>query len=439
MSVVKPWWTGLTLMLLMSSIGLAEETARPIVLLEVKGTIDPAVARYVTRGLAEARAAQSPAVIVQLDTAGGLDGSMRTIIQGILSSPVPVVVFVAPSGARAASAGAFIAMAAHVAAMAPGTNIGAAHPVQLGGGEPPSKKEGADAPSAMEEKLTNDAVAYITSLAELRGRNVEWAKQAVRESRSSSAEEAKERKVIDAIAHDLDDLVRQVEGKEVKTAYGTVVLALTGSPRRTVAMTLIERSLHQLAHPNLAYLLLLIGIYGLIYELATPGAVFPGVLGAISLVLGLVALETLEVNWAGIALILLSALFFIADIKLPGYGALTVGGIIAFVLGSAILLPGWRLPHFRLPWTTIGAAAAATAAFFLGVVGAGLRALRGRVVSGPEALVGATGVAKTMLDPEGIVHIRGEEWRGRATHRISAGAPVKVLKVDGLTVHVEEG
>ncbi|MBI3333407.1 MAG: nodulation protein NfeD [Candidatus Omnitrophica bacterium] len=406
----------------------AEEEARPVLLLEVKGTIDPALARYVLRGIEEARRERASAVVIQLDTPGGLDGSMRKIIQGILNSPVPVIVYVSPAGARAASAGAFITLAAHLAAMAPGTNIGAAHPVQLGGG---------DRSSPMEEKLTNDAVAYIRSIAELKGRNAAWAEEAVRESRSSPAEEAMEKKVIDLLPEDLDWLLAQAEGRQVKTVFGAATLSFKDRPRRSLRPSLIESGLHQLAHPNLAYILLLLGIYGLIYELATPGAVFPGVLGAILLVLALVALETLEVNWAGLALILLALIFFVADIKLPGYGALTAGGIVAFLLGSAILFPGARIPHLKLPWSTIGAAAATTAAFFLLIVGAGIRALRGKVTSGREGLIGAEGVAKTDLKPGGLVHVQGEEWQARAAEPVKRGTRVKVVELEGLTVHVQ--
>ncbi|MBI3323367.1 MAG: nodulation protein NfeD [Candidatus Omnitrophica bacterium] len=412
---------------------LFAEEPHPVLLLEVEGTINPAQARYVTRGLEEARNREAPAVVIRLDTPGGLDGSMRKIVQAILDSPVPVIVYVAPPGARAASAGALIALSAHVAAMAPTTTIGAAHPVQIGGEQPA-------AGGAMEEKLTNDAAAYIRSIAETRGRNAEWAEQAVRKSVSSSAAEAKQKGVIDFVAADLDDLLGQAEGKEVRTVFGVTTLSLKGLPRRPLPMTAVERGLHGLAHPTLAYILLLLGIYGLIYELATPGAVFPGVLGALFLVLSLVALETLEVNWAGMLLIGLSVLFFIADIKLPGYGALTLGGIIAFVLGSALLFPGMRVPHLRLAWSVIGAAGAVTAAFFIGIVGAALRALHRKVQSGIEGLVRAEGEAKTDLKPEGIAHIRGEDWQARSHTgvHIRKGTPVRVVELQGLTVRVEE-
>ena len=396
----------------------------------MKGAIDPAIARYVTRGLEEARGLQAAAVVLKMDTPGGLDGSMRKIIQGVLDSPVPVITYVAPDGARAASAGAFIAVASHIVAMAPGTNIGAAHPVQIGSSEKTS--------SVMEEKLTNDAVAYLRSIARERGRDLGWVEEAVRKSRSSAAEEAVELKVADFIARDLEDLLRQAEGRQVKTVFGATTLAVQGQPRRELPLSLMEKVLHQLAHPNLAYILLLLGIYGLIYELATPGAVFPGVVGAILLILALVALETLEVNWGGIALIALSLVFFIADLKLPGYGALTAGGIIAFAFGSAILFPGVRIPPLRLPWTTIGAAALLTSAFFLGVVGAGIRALRQKITSGIEGLVGSEGTAKTDLKPTGLVHVKGEEWQARARGFVPKGTRIKVVRREGLTVHVEE-
>ncbi|MBI3615340.1 MAG: nodulation protein NfeD [Candidatus Omnitrophica bacterium] len=420
---------GALFLLLAACASLSAEEQHPVLILKVAGIIDPALARYVTRGLEEARQVQASAVVIELDTPGGLDGSMRKIVQGILNSPVPVIVTVSPSGARAASAGVFITLSAHVAAMAPGTNIGAAHPVQLGGAEKPS--------SPMEEKLTNDAVAYIHSIADVRDRNSEWAEESVRQSRSSTAEEAKENKVIDLIAKDLDDLIEKAEGRLVKTVSGVTTLALKGKPHQTLPMSLMEKVLHPLAHPNLAYILLLLGIYGLIYELATPGAVFPGVLGALFLVLALVALETLEVNWAGLLLIILSLIFFIADIKLPGYGALSIGGIAAFLIGSAFLFPGARLPHLKLPWGIIGAATGVTAAFFLGIVGAGIRALGRKVISGAEALIGAVGVAKTDLKPGGFVHVQGEEWQARSDHPIKKGMRVRIVKVEGLTIHVE--
>lgn len=408
---------------------LFTEEQNPVLLLEVRGTINPAVARYILRGLEEARKREAPAVVIQLDTPGGLEGSMRRILQAVLDSPVPVIVYVAPSGSRAASAGAFITLAAHVAAMAPGTNIGAAHPVRVG------EDEGNHA--VMDQKLENDAAATIRSIAQLRGRDSEWAMAAVKESRSSTAQEAKEKGVIDFVADDLNSLLVQIENRQVRTVFGLVTLSTAGRPMERVSMSAMEKILHRLAHPHLAYILLLLGIYGLIFELATPGAVFPGVVGAILLVLALVALETLEVNWGGLALIGLSVLFFIADIHLTGYGALTVGGTVAFVLGSMILFPSTRIPSLKLPLGMVGAAAAATVAFFLGVVGVGIRALKRKVTSGIEGLIGAEGLAKTGLNPEGIVHIRGEEWRARSVQPVRPGAKVRVIRLEGLTVHVE--
>ena len=426
----KPFLLLLSAFCLLAAFPLLAEDSHPVLILEVKGAIDPAVARYVLRGLEEGRGLQASAVVLEMDTPGGLDGSMRKIIQAVLDSPVPVITYVAPAGARAASAGAFIAVASHIVAMAPGTNIGAAHPVQIGSSEKTS--------SVMNDKLTNDAVAYLRSIAQERGRDLDWVEAAVRQSRSSAAEEAVELKIADFIARDREDLFRQAEGRPVKTVFGATTLALKGQPRQEFPVSLMEKVLHQLAHPNLAYILLLLGIYGLIYELATPGAVFPGVLGAIFLVLALVALETLEVNWGGIALIALSLVFFIADIKLPGYGALTTGGIIAFAFGSTILFPGVRIPHLKLPWTTIGAAALLTAAFFLGIVGAGLRALRQKVTSGIEGLIGSEGLTKTDLKPSGMVHIKGEDWQARTAGFVRKGARVRVVRREGLTVHVEE-
>ena len=426
-----------SLALFIAGSALTAEESHPVFILKVTGTIDPAQARYVVRALEEARGMTASAVVIELDTPGGLDGAMRKIMEGIMNSPVPVVVYVSPSGARAASAGAFITLAAHVAAMAPGTNIGAAHPVQIGSGSAEQSQKEGQKPSTMEEKMVNDAVAYIRSICEVRGRNMEWAQMSVQESRSSSAEEAKEKQAIDLIAKDLDELAEQIEGRQVKTVFGVATLSLRGQPRRIYPMTVVEQILHQLAHPNLAYILLLLGIYGLIYELATPGAVFPGVLGSIFLVLALVGLETLDVNWAGLALILLSLIFFIADIKLPGYGALTIGGIVSFLLGSAILFPGVRISTMRLPWATITASAATTALFFIFIVGAGIRALKRKVTSGAEGLIGAEGLAKTDLTPEGLAHIKGEEWQARADAHVKRGTRIRVVRLEGLTVHVE--
>ncbi len=407
----------MTLILLcLSTFSVAAEETHPVIILNVSGTIDPALARYVTRGLEEARDLQASAVVIQLDTPGGLDGSMRKIVQAVLNSPVPVIVYVAPSGARAASAGAFITLAAHVAAMAPGTNIGAAHPVQLAGG---------------------NALAYIQSITEIRGRNGTWARRFVQENRSSTAEEAKEDGVIDVVANDLDDLLNQIDGQQVGTVFGATTLAMKEQPRRPLPKSFMEAALHQLAHPNVAYILLLLGIYGLIFELSIPGVTLPGVLGAMLLVLALVAMETMEVNWAGIALILLSLIFFVADIKLPGYGALTIGGILSFLIGSGLLFPGTRSPHLRLPWELIAAATGITAAFFIFIVGVGIRALKRKVTTGIEGLIGSEGVAKTDLKPHGLVHVKGEEWQARAEFPIKKDAKVRVVKLEGLTVHVE--
>ena len=412
----------------------AEET-EPVCVLQIRGTIGPAAARYISRGLDEARRLNASAVVIQLDTPGGMDGSMRAIVQEILNSPLPVIVYVAPQGARAASAGAFITLAAHLSAMAPGTNIGAAHPVQIGLGGSDEQKE--DRPSVLQQKITNDAVAYIHSISDVRGKKPEQAEQIVKESRSLTAEEAKQREMVDFIAVDLRDLLRQAEGRQVKTVFGVTTLSLDGKPIRVLPMSFVESALHAMTHPTVAYLLFLLGIYGMIFELSTPGAVFPGVIGAIALVLALVAMETLQVNWGGVALIVLALLFFIADIKLPGYGALTIGGIAAFLMGSALLFPAAHLTGVALSWKLIGTATAVTALFFLFVVGAGIRALGKKVTSGAEGLIGAVGVAKTDLKPEGLVRIKGEEWQGRAREVLTKGTPVRVVKLEGLTVHVE--
>ena len=425
-----------TVCLLLSAFFCFPATAqedRPVVFLQVKGTIEPGLSRYLVRGLEEAREMEASAVVIELDTPGGLDGSMRRIVQGILNSPVPVIVYVSPSGARAASAGVFITLAAHVAAMTPGTNIGAAHPVRLGAGG-----EIGQNPSPMEEKMVNDAAAYLHSIVELRSRNVGWAQSAVKESRSLTAEQAASEGVIDLVSGSGQELLQQLHGRQVQTVFGLTTLDLKDQPLRRIPPSFMERFLHTLAHPTLAYLLLLLGIYGLIYELATPGAVFPGVIGVIFLIIALTALEALEVNWAGIFLMAGSILFFIADIKLPGYGALTIGGIIAFFIGSAFLFPETRIPDLRLGLSTIAAAAVANAAFFILIVRAGIRALRRKVMSGTEALIGLEGVARTDLKPEGLVSVHGEEWKACAEHHIPRGSRIRVVRLEGLTVHVEQ-
>jgi membrane-bound serine protease (ClpP class) len=422
-------WLTFMVFVLLIGYGLASETAPPIHVLSVADVINPVSAEYITESLRTAIQQGAQALIIQLDTPGGLDKSMRLIIKEMLNSPIPVIVYVAPSGSRAASAGTFITLAAHVAAMAPGTNIGAAHPVAVGSGE--MGKE-------MSEKVTNDAAAYIKSIAEQRGRNVEWAEKAVRESISASETEALQHKLIDVIAVDLNDLLRQLNGRTVTTPAGERTLRTEGAALRHVEMSLRQRLLSMLADPNVAYMLLMLGAAGLFFEISTPGVVLPGVIGGISLLLGLYALQLLPVNYAGLGLIVLALILFIAEIKVTSYGALTIGGIISMILGALMLfdapppLPGLSL------WVVIPSTLL-VAAFFVFLVGAALRTLSTRPYSGREGLLQKVGVALTPIDQkQGKVFVAGERWDAHSEEPIEPGVDVEVLQLDGMTLLVKK-
>jgi membrane-bound serine protease (ClpP class) len=409
--------------------GLASEIIAPIHVLTVADVINPVSAEYITESLKGAIQQEAQALIIQLDTPGGLDKSMRLIIKDMLNSPIPIIVYVAPSGSRAASAGTFITLAAHVAAMAPGTNIGAAHPVAVGSGE--MGKE-------MAEKVTNDAAAYIKSIAEQRGRNVEWAEKAVRESVSASETAALQHKLIDLIAIDLNDLLKQLNGRQVVMPAGESILRTEGAALHHVEMSLRQRLLSMLADPNVAYMLLMLGAAGLFFEIATPGVVLPGVIGGISLLLGLYALQLLPVNYAGLALVALAIILFIAEITVTSYGALTIGGIIAMILGSLMLfdapppLPGLSL------WVVVPSTLL-VAAFFVFLVGAALKTLSQRPYSGREGLLQKVGVALTPIDQkQGKVFVAGERWDAHSVEPIAQGVEVEVVQMDGMTLLVKQ-
>jgi membrane-bound serine protease (ClpP class) len=404
-----------------------------VVVLEVRGVIDPVIAQYVERGIHAADQSGASLVIIQLDTPGGLDTAMRKIVQAILNSDVPVVVFVAPSGARAASAGLFITLAAHVAAMAPGTNIGAAHPVDIGQGE---------IPSALQDKVTNDAVAYIQAIAQQRGRNAEWAEEAVRKSVSLAAQQAQERGVIDLLARDLNDLLNQLDGREVAMNGERVTLQLEANPIERYPMTWLEVILHGIVDPNIAYVLLSLGTIALIAEFYNPGSLLPGVTGIISLILAFVALGSLPVNWGGIALIVLAFIFFIADVKVSGI-ALSVAGVISFVLGSLLLFSPFTasppaMPKLSVsPWLLAGMTALLVV-FFGVAVTAGLRAQKRAALMGPQVLVGKTGIAVSDLTPLGVVQVQSETWTAIAVNGlIRTGETVEVIGSDGLRLQVQ--
>lgn len=410
----------------------APPVARSVYRITIDGTIAPSTARFIQRAITEAEAEDAEALIISLDTPGGLLKSTDDITKAILNAKVPVVVYIAPRGARAASAGVFITYAAHVAAMAPATHLGAATPVSMGGGERQSEQD-----RTLMNKVTNDAVANIRAMARRRGRNADWGEKAVREAVSITEDEALTLNVINLIAEDIGDLTRKLNGRTVETARGPVVLRTAGARVVDRGMDLTERFLALLADPNIGFILMNVGILGIMVELYNPGAILPGVVGGISLILGLASFAILQVNAAGLLLIGFAILLFIADIKVPGHGVLTVGGVIAFIFG-AILLTERQAPVLQISLRLIIAVASVLAAFFLFAVGAGIRAQKAAPRSGGERLTGAVGVARSRLDPEGMVHVQGEMWTAVAVDGpIDDGQTVRVVALDGLRLRVK--
>jgi len=410
------------------STSTAPAKEKPVVdVLTVEGAIQPISAQVIVQAIARAERDKREALIIRLDTPGGLDTAMRDIIKRILVSEVPVVVYVAPAGSRAASAGTFIAYAAHVAAMSPGTSIGAATPVNLGGG---------DTGKDLARKVRNDAVSYIRSLAAQRGRNADWAEKAVREGGSLPEDEALRLHVIDYIARDLNELLRRMDGRRVTVAGLTRTLHTKDAVTHEVAASWRQKILGRILDPNIAYILFILGFYGILFELSNPGAILPGIVGGICLLLAFLAFQALPVSMTGLFLILFAMLLFAADIKVQSHGLLAVGGVVSLVLGSLVLLSGDG-GAMRVSLSVIVTVTVATMLFFAFVVGAGVRALKRKPLTGREGLVGERGVALTELGPhEGRIFVHGEYWEAEADERIEKGAPVVVDRVDGMRLRV---
>jgi len=413
---------------IVAPVSAEEPPARKVMVLSYEGVINPVAAEFMGKGIAQANRENARALIIRLDTPGGLDTSMRSIIKAMIASEVPVAVYVSPSGARAASAGAFITVAAHVAAMAPQTNIGAAHPVGLG--------EKMD--KVMSEKATNDAVAYIKSLAEKRGRNAKWAEDAVRKSISSTETEALKLGVIDYVADDLADLLLAMDGKKVETAAGKVLLKTKGAPLDEKKMSLRLKLLSLISEPNVAYILMLLGFYGLFFELTNPGAIFPGVVGAICLVLAFYAFQTLPVNYAGLILIILAIVLFILEVKITSHGALTIGGIISMLIGSLMLFDT-SFPFLRLSLSFVIPAVLVTTLFFVLTIGLAVKALRAKPITGSEGLAGEEGLASTDIGPGGgMALLHGEVWSVYSEEPVAKGEKLTVLSREGLKLKVKK-
>ncbi|MBF8248240.1 MAG: nodulation protein NfeD [Bacteroidetes bacterium] len=404
--------------------------AQKVASIRIDGAINPAAAEFIHSSIERAKEAGATCVIIRLNTPGGLLKSTRVIVSDILESSIPVIVYVAPSGAHAGSAGVFITLAGHIAVMAPGTNIGAAHPVSLEGQQD----------SIMTEKATNDAAAFIRSIAEKRQRNVAWAEEAVRKSLSITEQEALEKHVIDFVAQNLEELLEKAHGKRVETTSGTVTLETKGASIETYEMGWSEKVLDILSDPNIAYILFMMGVYGLLFELYNPGSILPGIVGVISLIIAFYSFHTLPINYAGLALIIFSVILFVLEIKVVSHGLLSVGGVISLLLGSMMLIRSESALEFiEISWTVIITSVAITSLFFLVVIGLGLKAQTRKATTGSEGLIGETGEAISTLNPTGYVRVHGEIWSAEAKKdNISKGDRVRIVEVQNLLVIVEK-
>jgi len=444
------WLCALVLTAIVAQVRAADlANIRPVIVLRIAGAIGPAAAEYVSRSLDRAARQDAQLVVLQIDTPGGLDTSMRSMIKDIVASPVPVAAYVSPQGARAASAGTYILYAAHIAAMAPATNLGAATPIAIGmptpGREPEAADRAASAASAadgahdtMSAKRINDASAYIRSLAQLRGRDAAWAEQAVRQSVSLSANDALARNVIDVIAVDLGDLLKKIDGRVLRlgdSRGASVKLATANAPVVTLEPDWRDRLLSVVSDPSLVLILMMIGIYGLLFEFMNPGFVAPGVIGAVALLLALWGLQMLPVNYAGLALILLGIAFFVAEAFVPSYGALGIGGVVAFAFGALLLIDS-NVPGFGIPTSLVAVVTVVSAGFVIAVATMAAKARRRPVVSGTPHMIGAVGEVIAFEAGEGWATVEGERWQVRAGVPLHAGQRVQIDKVVGLTLEV---
>jgi len=403
--------------------------AQTVYTITVDASINPATAEYIENGIRKAEDARASCLVILLNTPGGLLKSTRVIVSNIIEANVPVIVYVAPAGAHAGSAGVFITMAAHIAAMAPGTNIGAAHPVDLQGSPD----------SVMNEKTTNDAVAFIKSIAGKRNRNLEWAENAVRNSIAITEKEALENNVIDLVATNMPDLLNKVDGRKVELPYFTATLQTKNAKIVKVDMTALEKMLNLLSDPNIAYILLMIGFYGILFELYNPGAILPGIVGVISLILAFYSMHTLPVNYAGLALIVFAIILFILEVKMATHGVLAIGGAVSLLLGSFMLIQSdSSLEFVKISRSVIYSTVIITTLFFLFIIGAGLRAQRAKPVTGVEGIKDEIGETIEALAPIGYVRVHGEMWKAESVSgNIEKGKKVRVMRMEGLKLFVE--
>ncbi len=421
--------SGIFIAIISAQVAYSTERSK-VHVMKIDGSINPAVASMISSSIETARDERSELLIIQINTPGGLLASTRAIVSDILESEIPVAVYVSPSGSSSTSAGVFITLAGHIAAMSPGTNMGAAHPVGMGG----------DADTVMIEKALSDAAAFIRTIAEHRDRNVEWAEKAVRQSLSVTESEALRDNIIDLIANDIDDLLTTIDGWEIETKRETRVLSTENAEIIILEMNWQQRFLNLISDPNIVYILMMVGFAGIMFEIYNPGAIFPGVIGVISLILAFYSLHTLPVNYAGIALIAFAIILFLLEIKVPSYGILTIGGIVSLLLGSIMLVdPDSALEYARISWTVIIPVTFFITAFFLFAISLGIRAQLRKPATGNEGIIGSYGEALEVLDPTGEIRVWGERWIAESfSGIIKKGERVKVVGVDNMKLKVEK-